>query len=80
MEEPALAQVLKILSHIGHPVMVAAFAFVIAASVFALLLHAKRPVIASIAAAGIIILGVTPYAASARLQSRGIYQIGRAHV
>ncbi|MGB6384243.1 MAG: carboxypeptidase-like regulatory domain-containing protein [Terriglobales bacterium] len=75
MEEPALGLVLKIVSHIGHPVMVAAFAFVIAATVFALLLRAKRPVLASIAAAGIIILGVAPYAASAHLQSRGIYHV-----
>jgi hypothetical protein len=71
MEEQAL----KIASHIGHPVTVAAFALVIAASVFALVLRAKRPLMAWIVAAGIIVLGVAPFAASAFLQSRGVYHV-----
>jgi len=71
MEEQAL----KIASHIGHPVTVAAFALVIAASVFALVLRAKRPLMAWIVAAGIIVLGVAPFAASVFLQSRGVYHI-----
>jgi hypothetical protein len=73
MEEQAL----KIASHIGHPVTVAAFALVIAASVFALALRARRPrpMLAWIVAAGIIVLGVAPFAASAFLQSRGVYHV-----
>jgi hypothetical protein len=71
MEEQAL----KIASHIGHPVTVAAFALVIAASVFALVLRAKRPLMAWIVAAGIIVLGVAPFAASVFLQSRGVYHV-----
>jgi hypothetical protein len=73
MEEQALA--LKLAGHIGHPVAVAAFALVLAASVFALTLRAKRPFTAWFAAAAIILLGVTPYAASAFLQSRGVYHV-----
>ena len=75
MEEQALAPALKLAGHIGHPVMVAAFAVVIAASVFALALRAKRPFTAWIVAAGIIILGVAPFAASAFLQTRGVYHV-----
>jgi hypothetical protein len=75
MEEQALTLVLKIAGHIGRPVMVAAFALVIAASAFALLFRAKRPLLAGIAAVGIIVLGVTPFAASAFLQSRGVYHV-----
>jgi hypothetical protein len=73
MEEQVLA--LKIAGHIGHPVMVAAFALVIAASVFALLLRAKRPLLAGITAMGILVLGIAPFAASAFLQSRGVYHV-----
>jgi hypothetical protein len=75
MDEQALAQFLKIVGHIGHPGKVAAVAFVIAASVFALALRAKRPVVGGIAAVGIIVLGVTPFAASSFLQSRGVYHV-----
>lgn len=75
MEEQALAPALKIASHIGHPVMVAAFAVAIAASVFAFALRARRPFTAWIVAAGIIIFGVAPFAASAFLQSRGVYHV-----
>lgn len=71
MEEQAL----KIASHIGHPVTVAAFALVVAASVFVLALRAKKPLMAWIVAAGIIVLGVAPFAASAFLQSRGVYHV-----
>jgi hypothetical protein len=75
MDEQALAQFLKIAGHIGHPGKVAAVAFVIASFVFALALRAKRPVVGGIAAVGIIVLGVTPFAASSFLQSRGVYQV-----
>jgi hypothetical protein len=75
MEEQALALVLKIAGHIGHPVTIAAFALVIAVSVFALAHRAKRPFMAWIVAAGIIVLGVAPLLASAFLQSRGVYHV-----
>ncbi len=71
MEEQAL----KITGHIGHPITVAAFALVIAASAFALALRAKRPLVASIMAAGIVVFGVAPFAASTFLQSRGVYHV-----
>jgi hypothetical protein len=75
MEEQALALVLKIAGHVGHPAAVAAFALVIAASVFALARRARRPLLAWVVAAGIIVLGVAPFAASAFLQSRGVYHV-----
>jgi|SRR5580658_831624 hypothetical protein len=75
MEEQALALVLKIAGHVGHPAAVAAFALVIAASVFALARRARRPLMAWVVAAGIIVLGVAPFAASAFLQSRGVYHV-----
>lgn len=75
MEEQTLALVLKIAGHIGHPVAVAALALVIAASVFALALRARKPLMAGIGATGIVVLGVAPFAASAFLRSRGVYHI-----
>jgi hypothetical protein len=75
MEEQALTFLLKLAGHIGHPVAVAVFAVVIAASVFAVALRAKRPVIGSILAAGIIVLGVAPFVASGFLQTRGVYHV-----
>jgi hypothetical protein len=75
MDEHTLAQFLKIAGHIGHPGTLAAAAFVIAASVFALALRAKRPVLGGFAAVGIIVLGVTPFAAFSFLQSRGVYHV-----
>ena len=75
MEEQALTFLLKLAGHIGHPVAVAVFAVVIAASVFAVALRAKRPVIGSILAAGVIVLGVAPFVASGFLQTRGVYHV-----
>lgn len=75
MDEQALGQFLRIVGHIGHPGRVAAVAFVIAASVFALALRAKRPVVGGFAAVGIVVLAVTPFAASLFLQSRGVYHV-----
>jgi hypothetical protein len=68
-------QALKIASHITHPVTIAAFALVFAASAFALALRAKRPRIAWVLAAGIIVLGLAPLGASTFLQSRGVYRV-----
>jgi hypothetical protein len=77
MEELAPLQVLvlKIGGHIGHSMTIAVCALVIAASASALLLRAKRPLLAAITAAGIIVLGVTPFTASAFLRSRGVYHV-----
>ncbi len=75
MEEQTLAFALKTASHIGHPVAVAAFALVAAASVLAVALRAKRPLLAWIVAPGIIVLGLAPFAASAFLRSCGVYHI-----
>lgn len=68
-------QALKIASHITHPVTIAAFALVFATSTFALALRAKKPRIAWALAAGIIVLGLAPLAASTFLQSRGVYRV-----
>jgi len=43
MEEQALTFLLKLAGHIGHPVAVAVFAVVIAASVFAVALAPRGP-------------------------------------
>ena len=77
MEEQTLALVLRVAGRIGHPVTVAAFALVIAAAIFALALRARRPrpLLASIVAAGIIVLGLAPFAASAFLKARGVYHV-----
>ncbi len=75
MEEQALDLALKVAGHIGHPLAVAAFALVSAAFAFALALRAKEPLMAVIVAAGIVVLGVAPFAASAFLQSRGVYHV-----
>jgi hypothetical protein len=71
MQEKAL----EIASHITHPVTIAAFALVFAAGAFGLALRAKKPRIAWILAAGIIVLGLAPLAASTFLQSRGVYRV-----
>ena len=76
MKEQTLALILKIAGHIAHPLTIAAIALVISASVFALLFFwKKRPLLAAIAAAGIISLGVTPFVASSFLRSRGVYHV-----
>ncbi len=75
MQEQALVLALKIAGHIGHPLTVAAFAVVFAVLAFALAIRARRPFLASIVAAGIVLLGFAPLAASAFLQSRGVYHV-----
>ena len=75
MEQQALVFALKSGGRIGHPLAVAAFALVFAVLVFALALRAKRPFLASIVAAAIVVLGFAPLAASAFLQSRGVYHV-----
>lgn len=68
-------QALKIASHITHPVTVAAFAMVFAASAFGLALRAKKTRIAWILAGGIVVLGLAPLGASTFLQSRGVFRV-----
>src|ERR1700691_4787377 len=68
-------QALKIATGINHPVTLAAFAAVLASLAFNLALRAKRPRIAGALAAGIIIVGLAPLAASTFLQSRGVYRV-----
>lgn len=75
MDEQTLAQFLRIVGHIGHPGTVVAVAFIVAASVFALAFRAKRPVVGGFVALVIIVLGVTPFAASSFLESRGLYHV-----
>jgi hypothetical protein len=71
MQEEAL----KLASHITHPVTVAAFALVFAATAFGLALKSKKPRIAWLMAAAIIVLGLAPLATSTFLQSRGVYRV-----
>jgi hypothetical protein len=68
-------QALEIASHITHPVTVAAFALVFAATAFHLALRAKRPRIAWILVVAIMLLGIAPLVASTYVQSRGVYRI-----
>src|SRR5713101_5468291 len=68
-------EALKIASHITHPVTIAAFALVFAAFALGLALRAKRPRMAWILAAGIIVLGLAPLAAATFLQSQGVYRV-----
>ncbi len=77
MGEQALTAFLKIANHISHPVTVAAFAWVIGAFilVLALLIKKPSPQMASIAAAGIVLLGSVPFAVTAFLQARGVYHV-----
>jgi len=74
MAEQVLIVLLKMASRIGHPAMIAGFALVIA-FIFVLALRVKRPFVAWIVAAGIVVLGATPFAASTFLRSRGVYHV-----
>jgi hypothetical protein len=65
---------LEIASHTTHPAAIAAFAAVLATA-FGITLRAKKPRIAWLLAAGIIVLGLAPLAASTFLQSRGVYRV-----
>jgi hypothetical protein len=68
-------QALKIASHITHPVTVAAFAAVLAATALRLSLRAKKTRIAWVLASGLIALGLAPLAASTFLQSQDLYRV-----
>ena len=68
-------QALRLASQITHPVTVAVFAAVLAASAFIFALRSKRPRVAWVLAVGIIVLGLAPLAAQAISQWRGIYHV-----
>jgi hypothetical protein len=66
---------LEMASRITHPYSVAAFALVFAAIALLLALKAKKPRIAWLLAAALLVLGISPLIASTFLASRGIYHI-----
>jgi hypothetical protein len=68
-------QALKLASQITHPVTVAVFAAVLAASAFIFALRSKKPRVAWVLAVGIIVLGLAPLMAQAISQWRGIYHV-----
>lgn len=66
---------LELASRITHPYSVAAFALVFAAMALLLALKAKKPRIAWLLAAALLVLGISPLVASTFLASRGVYHI-----
>lgn len=70
-----LDEVLRIASHIPHPLAAAGFALVLSVVVVALLLRAKKTFLAAAIGLVIFVLGFAPLAASAILRSRGVYRI-----
>jgi hypothetical protein len=66
---------LEMASRITHPYSVAAFALVFAAMALLFALKAKKPRIAWLLAAALLVLGISPLVASTYLESRGIYHI-----
>jgi hypothetical protein len=68
-------QALKLASRVPHPEMIAAFALMLAAIAFAILFRAKKPFVASVVAAGLIVLGFAPWVASHSLRSNGVHHV-----
>ncbi|MGA2887824.1 MAG: carboxypeptidase-like regulatory domain-containing protein [Terracidiphilus sp.] len=66
---------LEIASRITHPYSVAAFTAAIAGIVLMLALRAKKPRIAWLLAAVLLVLGISPLVASTFLASKGVYHI-----
>jgi len=66
---------LVLASRITHPYSVAAFALAFATMALLLVLRAKKPRIAWLLAAVVLVLGISPLVASTFLASRGIYRI-----
>jgi hypothetical protein len=66
---------LEFATRITHPYSVAAFALVFAAMALLLALKAKKPRVAWLLAATLLVLGISPLIASTFLASRGIYRI-----
>jgi hypothetical protein len=66
---------LEMASRITHPYSVAAFALVFAAMALLVAIKAKKPRIAWLLAAALLVLGISPLVASTFLASRGVYHI-----
>jgi hypothetical protein len=66
---------LELASRITHPYSVAAFALVFAAMALLLAIKAKKPQIAWLLAAALLVLGLSPLVAATFLASRGVYHI-----
>jgi hypothetical protein len=66
---------LELASRITHPYSVAAFGLVFAAMALLVALKAKKPRIAWLLAAALLVLGISPLVASTFLASRGVYHI-----
>jgi hypothetical protein len=66
-------EVFRIASHIPHPLVVAGCSFLAAVIILALLIRARKPVLAAVLAVVVIGLGLTPFIASTVLRSRGVY-------
>ena len=64
---------LEIVSHITHPVAVAAVALVLAAYAFSIAIKKRQPRVAWFLVAVILLLGLAPLLSSTYLQSRGLY-------
>ena len=71
MPEPFL----RIVGYIPYPGAIAIVSLVVAAIVFAIQFRAHRIVLASIFAALILAIGLTPFLVSHTLESRGIYHV-----
>ena len=70
-----LSQLLKFASHMGHTRAIALVALVLAALVFAILFRAEKKIPAGFAAFSILVIGVTPFVASAYVHSQAIYHV-----
>lgn len=68
-------QVLRLANHIPHPEQVAIFFVLLAAVVIAVSLRARRPIPGAIAAALLLVFGLTPLYVCHLLQSRGVYHV-----
>ena len=68
-------QTFKIANHVPYPGVFAIIFLISAVIVLALALRAKRPVIGSVAAFLLIVLGLFPLTVSHVVQSRGVYHI-----
>lgn len=68
-------EILKVVSRIPHPAIVAGCSVALATLVLTLVLRANRRLTAWISAAAIIFAGLAPLAAASYVKSRGIYHV-----
>ncbi len=68
-------EILKVLSQMQHPLIVAACTAAVAAIVLILMWRAEKPLLAGISAAAIVLLGLVPLAATSYAKSRAVYQV-----